>query len=92
MSYESGGIGVRALLSAVKERLDHPGANAEHTYWNAHSALELVIELLETAPYNSPRNPVALLDETSFLRAVLTTALDEIAAQARADDAKETGR
>jgi len=85
---------VKELLQQTNKRLEYPGGNSEHTFWNAHKALELVIKILESAPYNSPpsRDAVKLLDETAFLRAVLTTALDEIAAQARADDAAESGR
>lgn len=86
---------VRELFRRVDERLEHPGANVEHTFWNAHRALELVIKILESSPYNSPPSrgdADKLLDETAFLRAVLATALDEIAAHGRADDAAESGR
>ncbi len=83
--------GVRALLQKVNERLEL-GANAEYTFWNAHRALELVIKILESAPYNSPRDAAKLSDETAFLRAVLATALDEIAAHGREDDAATSGR
>jgi len=81
---------VTELLDQLQDHLTFQHADdPPDTFWHAHRTLLLVVEMLEGAPYRSPRDADAVNRELDFLRSVLRTAADEIAAQGRDDDAAE---
>lgn len=83
---------VRECLVRAAQALREPSGDHAATFWNAHSALLIAEQILEVAPYTSARPAESVARQLEFLLATLRLALDEIAAQAREEDAIETGR